>query len=250
VKKKFFRFYILFVFISLLFLICEAFSDIKLGNKCYALLTFDFRNFCSKFLKSHDLKEENSRLLEKIAVLSYERQLFNELKKENQELKEIIEFRFNYPKLIIPADIERRMPEEVNLSFQIGKGYSHGVERNAAVIGFEGIVGKVLKSGRNTALIQTLKNYNSAISVKDTKNKAEGILRWNKKFFVEGIPQYVDLKKGDTLVTSGKGSVFPKGLPVGVVNDVKKKLNEYSLEVEIEPFEDLDRLDVVFIIKK
>jgi rod shape-determining protein MreC len=250
VKKKFLRFYILFVFISLSFLIYEAFSDVMLGNKCYTLFSFNFRNLCSKFFKSHELKEENKRLLEKIAVLSYERQLFNELKKENQELKKIIEFRFNYPKKIIPAEIERRMPEEVNLSFQIGKGSSNGVERNAAVIGFEGIVGKVLKSGRNTALIQTLKNYNSAISVKDTKNKAEGILKWNKKFFVEGIPQYADLKKGDTLVTSGKGSVFPKGLPVGVVTGVKKRLNEYSLEIEVEPFVNLDRIDVVFIIKK
>jgi rod shape-determining protein MreC len=250
VKKKFLRFYIFFVFISLSLLIFDGFSNAELGNKCYSLLSFNFRDFCSKFLKSHDLKEENRRLLEKMAVLSYEKQLFNELKKENQELKEIIGFRFNYPKQIIPAEIERRTSEEINLSFQIGKGSSDGVERNAAVISFEGIVGKVLKSGKNTAVVQTLKNYNSAVSVKDTKNKVEGVLKWNKRFFVEGIPQYSDLMKGDTLVTSGKGSIFPKGLPVGVVTGVKKRINEYSLEIEVEPCVNLDRIDVVFVIKK
>jgi len=248
--KKFLRFYILFVFISFSFLIYEFLSDVNLGDKCYALLSFNFRNFCSKFLKSYDLKEKNRDLLEKIAVLSYERQLFNELKKENQELKEIIDFRFNYPKKIVPAEIQRKIPEEVNLSFQIDKGSEDGVKKNAAVISFKGIVGKIMKSGKSTAVIQTLKNYNSAVSVKDTKNKVEGILKWNKNFLVEGIPQYADLKEGDTLVTSGEGSVFPKGLPVGAVKVVKKRINQYSLEVEIEPFENLDRIDVVFVITK
>ncbi len=249
-KKKLLRFYILFVFISLSLLIFDGVSNAELGNKCYDLLSFNFRNFFSKFLESHKLEEENKKLLEKIAVLSYEKHLFSELKKENLELKRIIDFKLNYPQKIIPAEIRRETPEEVNLSFRIDKGFTDGIERNDAVISFKGIIGKVLKSGKNTAVVQTLKNYNSAVSVKDTENKVEGILKWNKKFFVEGIPQYADLINGDTIVTSGKGSVFPKGLPVGVVTGVKEKINEYSLEIEIEPFENLDRVSVVFVIKK
>ena len=196
------------------------------------------------------MKKENARLLEKIAALSYEKQIYNELKKENQELKEIIEFKFSYPKVIIPAEIKRRTPEEINLSYQIGKGASDGIERNAAVISYKGVVGKVLKSGKNTSVVQTLKNYNSAISVKDTRSKIEGILKWNKKFFIEGIPQYADLKEGDTLVTSGKGSVFPKGLPVGIVTYAGRKVDDYSLEIEVEPFENFSKVDVVFVIKE
>ncbi len=249
-EKKFLRVYILFVCISLSLLLFDGFTDIKLGNKCYSFFSTDFHNFFSRFLQHNGLKEENARLLEKIAVLSYEKQAYNELKKENQELKRIIEFKFNYPKGIIPAEIERRTLEEINLSYQIDKGTSQGVERNAAVISFNGVVGKVLKSGKNTSVVQTLKNYNSAISVKNTRSSIEGILKWNKKFFIEGVPQYADLKKGDTLVTSGKGSVFPKGLPVGIIIYVKEKVDDYSLEIEVEPFEDLNRINVVFVIEK
>jgi len=250
VEKRILRVYLLFVFISLSLLLLDGFTDIKLGNKCYNFFCLDFHNFFSKFLQNNDLKEENARLLEKIAVLSYEKQVYNELKKENQELKKIIEFKFNYPKGIIPAEIERRTLEEVNLSYQIDRGASEGIERNAAVISFNGIVGKVLKSGKNNSVVQTLKNYNSAISVKDTRSSIEGILKWNKKFFIEGVPQYADLKKGDTLVTSGKGSVFPKGLPVGIITRARKKVDDYSLEIEVEPFEDLNRINVVFVIEK
>jgi rod shape-determining protein MreC len=250
VEKKFLKVYFLFVFVSLSLLVFDVLSDIKLGNKFYRFLSPNFQNFFYKFLQNNDLEEENKRLLKKIAKLSYEKQTYDELKKENKELKEIVEFRFNYPKVIIPAEVERRTPEEVNLSFQISKGSSDGIEENAAVISFEGVIGKVIKSGKNTSVVQTLKNYNSAISVKDTRSRIEGILKWNRKFFIEGIPQYADLKKGDTLVTSGKGSVFPKGLPVGIVTYAKKKTNDYSLEIEMEPFEDLNKVNVVFVIKK
>jgi rod shape-determining protein MreC len=250
VENKFLRVYLLFVFASLSLLVLGGFTNIKLGNQCYSLFSHDFCGLFSKFLQRNDLREENTRLIEKIAVLSYERLMYNKLKKENQELKEIIEFEFHYPKAIIPAEIERKTPEEINLSYQIGKGSSDGIERNAAVIGFKGAIGKVLKLGKNTSVVQTLKNYNSAISIKDTRSNIEGILKWNKEFFIEGIPQYADLKEGDTLVTSGKGSVFPKGLPVGIVTHARKKLNDYSLEIEVEPFENFDKVDVVFVIKE
>jgi rod shape-determining protein MreC len=250
VERKFLQFYLLFVFISLSLLVCDGLLSIELGNKFYGLLSPNLRSFFFILLKKDALEDENKRLLAKIATLSYEKQMYNELKKENQALKEIIEFRVNYPKRIIPAEIERKTPEEVNLSFQIDKGLSDGIERNAAVISFKGVVGKVLKLGNNTSVVQTLKNYNSAISIRDTMSRREGILKWNKKFFIEGIPQYADLKKGDSLVTSGKGSVFPKGLPVGIVTSVIKKPDDYSLEVEVEPFEDLNKIDVVFVIIK
>jgi rod shape-determining protein MreC len=250
VDKKFLQVYLLFFCISVSLLLFDGFTDIKLGNKCYSLFSTDFHNFFSKFLKHNDLKEENARLLERIATLSYEKQIYNELKKENQELKEIIGFKFNYPKGIIPAEIERRTLEEINLSYQIDKGTSERIERNSPVIGFKGIVGKVLKTGNNTSVVQTLKNYNSAVSVKDTRSGIEGILKWNKKFFIEGVPQYADLRKGDSLATSGRGSVFPKGLPVGIVTYVNKKKDDYLLEIEVEPFEDLNRIDVVFVIEK
>lgn len=249
-KKKFLRIYLILFFVSLFLILIDGFSDIKLGNKCYDLFSFNFCKFFSRVSSGNDLEEENKQLLKKMAALSYKKQMFDQLRKENQELKKILEFRFNYPKFIVPAEITRKTPEEVNLSYRIGKGISDGIEKNAPVISFNGLVGKVLKVNKNTSVIQTLKNYNSAVSIRDTRSKEQGILKWNKKFFIEGMPQYADIKKGDTIVTSGVGSVFPRGLPVGVVTSVEKQTNDYSLGTEVVPFDDFDKIDVIFIIKK
>ncbi len=249
-EKKFLRVYLLLLFISLFFIIVDGFSDIKLGNKFYSLFSFNFSHLFSRLSSGNAMQEEKARLLDKIATLTYESQICDQLRKENEELKKILEFRFGYPQGIIPAEIEKRTPEVVNLSYHIGKGDSDGVTKNAPVIGFKGVVGKILKVNQSTSIVQTLKNYNSAVSVKDTRSKVQGILKWNRRFLVEGVPQYADIKERDTLVTSGKGSVFPKGLPVGTVTNVVKKTNDYSLDIEVKPFEDFDKIEVIFIIKK
>ena len=249
-KKKFLQIYLSLFFISLFLILIDGFSGIKLNSTFYDFFSFNFSRFFSRVSYESDLEGENKRLLEKMAELSYKKQMFDQLRTENQELKQILEFRFNYPKFIVPAEIMRKTPEEVNLSYRIGKGLSDGIEKNAPVISFNGLVGKVLKVDNNTSVIQTLKNYNSAVSIKDTRSKEQGILKWNKKFFIEGMPQYADIKEGDTVVTSGMGSVFPRGLPVGVVTSVERQTNDYSLDTEVVPFDDLDKIDVVFIIKK
>lgn len=249
-ERKFLRVYFVLFCVSLFLILADGISDSRLGKKCYDFFSFNFSKIFSKVFSDNALEEENKRLLKEMGALSYKEQMFDQLRKENQELKRILEFRFNYPKYIVPAEIMRKTPEEVNLSYGIGKGLSDGVEKNAPVISFNGLVGKVLKVNQNTSVIQTLKNYNSAVSVKDTRSKEQGILKWDKKFFVDGMPQYADIRKGDTIVTSGVGSVFPRGLPVGVVTNVKKQPDDYSLGVEIFTFDDLDKIDVVFIVKK
>jgi rod shape-determining protein MreC len=220
------------------------------GDGFYRFFSLNFRNLIFRFSLCDKLKEENSKLLEKIAVLSYEQQSYGELKRENQELKETLKFVFEYPQKIIPAWIERKTPEEISLSYQINKGSSFEIESNAPVIGLKGVVGKVLKVSKNGAVVQTLKNYNSALSVKDTRSEVRGILKWNREFFLEGVPQYADLVEGDTLVTSGEGSIFPGGLPVAFVTHIEKKPNDYLLEVEAQTFENFEKLGIIFVIKR
>ena len=54
---------------------------------------------------------------------------------------------------------------------------------------------------------------------------------------------------GDLVLTSGLGGVYPKGLHIGLVQEVLPKPHEESLELVIEPIIDFSRLEYVFILK-
>ena len=82
----------------------------------------------------------------------------------------------------------------------------------------------------------------------DKRSEVKGILRWHNKFYLEGVPLYADVEKGDTITTSGIGSVFPRGLRIGKVTKISRDESAYSLSIEIEPFEDFNNPDVVFLI--
>ncbi|MEA1912428.1 MAG: rod shape-determining protein MreC [candidate division WOR-3 bacterium] len=249
-KKKFIGTYLLLLFFSLCIMIIDSKEKVYLSDRLYNFFSFNIRDLINKWTRSKELERENSKLLKEIAELSYEKQSYQTLKKENQKLKKILKFQTQYPKSIIPCRIINRLPEEVNLSYLIGKGASQGIRENAPVISSKGVFGKVLKVGRENSLVSTLKNYNVALSALDTRSNVKGIFRWDKKFYLEGVPQYADVKSGDTIVTSSKGSVFPEGLPIGRLVRVSKDEANYSLKIEIEPFEDFSDVDVVFVIKE
>ena len=56
------------------------------------------------------------------------------------------------------------------------------------------------------------------------------------------------LRAGDRLVTSGLGGVFPKGLPVGYLDEVRQAKTGLAQAARVMPSADLSRLDHVFVV--
>ncbi|MCK4321166.1 rod shape-determining protein MreC [candidate division WOR-3 bacterium] len=242
--------YIILLLISLFLLIIDSKLKTPLNNRLYNLFSINIRTVVNRWVEYKNYKEKDRRLLEEIARLSYERQRYQALKKENEQLRKILEFETNFPKEIIPAEILNRVPEIVNISYMISKGHLKGIEVGDPVIGFYGVFGKVLKVESESAIVQTLMNYNVALSAMDQRSMVSGILKWDMKFYLEGIPLYADIEYGDTIVTSGRGSIFPEGLRIGKVVKISKDESAYSIIIEVEPFENFNNPDVVFLIKQ
>lgn len=236
--------------ISLFLLIIDSKLKTPLNNRLYNLFSMNIRTVVNRWVEYKNYKEKDRRLLEEIARLSYENQRYQSLKKENEQLRKILEFETKFPKEIIPAEILNRVPEMVNISYMISKGHLKGIEVGDPVIGFYGVFGKVLKVESESAIVQTLMNYNVALSAMDQRSTVFGILKWDMKFYLEGIPLYADIEYGDTIVTSGRGSIFPEGLRIGKVVKISKDESAYSIIIEVEPFENFNNPDVVFLIKQ
>ncbi len=221
-----------------------------MNNRLYNYFSMNIMGVVNRLDEYKTYRDRNKKLLEEIAKLSYESQKYQELKKENELLRKTLEFELYSPIDIIPAEILSRVPEIVNISYIISKGSIEGIEVGNPVIGFYGVFGKVLKVANENSIVQTLMNYNVSLSAIDQRTEVRGILKWDSKFYLEGVPIFANVEIGDTIVTSGRGSIFPPGLQIGKVGKISKDESAYSMSIEIEPFEDFENPNVVFIIKK
>ncbi|WP_026671468.1 rod shape-determining protein MreC [Alkalihalobacterium bogoriense] len=202
--------------------------------------------------------EENQVLkarLEEYAQVAGER---NILKAENETLRKMLdidESLSDYQRRT--ALVIQRTPDRWNEYISINKGSNDGIELNMAVMTSEGFIGKVIRVGPFTSRVQLITDY-------DRTNRVSAMIHADEQVlgFIEGYDQETGLLlmrklamdkevEVDQLVTtSGKGGIFPSGLPIGHVVSVEPDEYGLTLNALIEPAADFYNLDYVFVIER
>lgn len=122
-----------------------------------------------------------------------------------------------------------------------------------AVFNSKGIIGITEKITNNYTRIQSILNKNSKISA-SIKNGSNyfGPLVWNGKDYntvqLTDIPRQANVKVGDTIITSGRSTIFPEGILIGSVLKVKNEKSTDN-EISIRLFNDMSNLRYVSIVK-
>ncbi|MDO4762785.1 MAG: rod shape-determining protein MreC [Flavobacteriaceae bacterium] len=155
---------------------------------------------------------------------------------------------------IIDAEVIQNSINRDNNYFTINRGEKQGVEPKMGVIAPNGIAGIVVNATQNYALVQSVLSTKN-IRINTALKNAEyfGTLTWNgedaRLMNLSDIPKYVPLKVGDTIVTDGKSSIFPKGLMVGRVAgyEVDTKTGYWAISVELS--QKMGQLNKVFLVK-
>ena len=133
----------------------------------------------------------------------------------------------------------------------IDKGTDQGVHPDQGVMNSKGIIGIVNSVSKNYATVLSILNENSKINVKLLNSFHFGTLAWDGKDYntlqLLDLPVQAPLKEGDTIVTGGKSTIFPEGIPVGTISDFNKENNAYT-EVNIRLFNDMSALGPVYIV--
>lgn len=135
----------------------------------------------------------------------------------------------------------------------IDKGERDGIRPELGVIDRNGVVGIVSNVGSGSARIISLLNPHFRLSCKIKGTDYFGSLVWNgerpDEALLEELPRHTKFQPGDTIVTSGYSSVFPPGLPVGIVlnNDTDNTQNFFTLRIRL--LADFTTLGNVQIIK-
>ncbi|TQS74685.1 rod shape-determining protein MreC [Ornithinibacillus gellani] len=205
--------------------------------------------------------DENAILKEKLAqykTLIYEVQ---ELKEENKELRKLIDKTDSLRDYTaIQASVISRSPERWIEQLTINKGSLNGVWPNMAVITADGMVGKVHSVSKSTATIQLLTGFDqfNRISATISRKKGKDIFgiienydqETNSLLFKIIEESDKDLKKGELVVSSGKGGVFPAGLLIGTVKEVIPDQYGLTRTALIKPAADLYEIDNVIVVDR
>lgn len=151
------------------------------------------------------------------------------------------------------ANIIRNSYNLTNNFLLINKGRNDSIKQDFGVISSLGIVGIVDNVSSNYATVISILNSKSSISVKLKKSGHIGSLTWDGNS--PNIIQLTDVEKiapvaqGDSIVTSGQSSIFPKNIPVGTVMDFKLDASENFYEINVKLFNDMTNIEHVYIIE-
>lgn len=204
----------------------------------------------------NEIKKENEELrkmkneMERNAV---ENRL---LEKENERLRAMLNFKesrseYNY----IGCDIIGISGNNFLDGFIINKGTKDAIKRRMVAITADGLVGQVTSVGTNWAVIQTLSNENIKVAgYVERSSENNGIIKgykdYNNKLLARiEIPTLEsNIKEGDIILTSGIGQIYPKGIRIGEVIEVNENKGEVSKYGIIKPYVDINKLEEVFIV--
>lgn len=135
----------------------------------------------------------------------------------------------------------------------INKGAKDSIKEDFGVITSKGILGITDEISDNYATVISILNTTSRISAELEKTNHYGSLTWNVKnpniVQLTDIPKVAPVKKGDTIVTSGRSSIFPKGIPIGTIETFKLDLAENYYEIDVKLFNDMTNIEHVYIIE-
>lgn len=135
----------------------------------------------------------------------------------------------------------------------IDKGKRHGLQPGMAAISEAGVVGKVKSVSDHYAVLISLLNIDNQVSSKIKRTGHFGTVQWDgvdpRVIDLKFIPRHVELKVGDTVVTSGYNAVFPEGVLIGLVQDVKLNEEAQFHTVKVLLSQDFGKLNFVEVVK-
>lgn len=189
------------------------------------------------------IQAENARLAEENIKLREWYQAALLLEAENKSLRELMNVKVDAQHTYITARVLSDSNSHFAKSLLVSAGTADGVEKGQAVIAGDGLIGRVVEAGENTARVLLITDINSRVPVlvQDSRQHAIFAGQNTKTGQLVHLPEDSKVKQGVRVVTSGVGGIFPMGLPVGVVTDIGER-------VIIEPFADFNRLMHVRIV--
>ncbi len=209
--------------------------------------SFVYNNFY-KISGYFNLKQENERLIKENISLKNSILKFSDsdnfFVKDQQSGKQYL---YMYAEVV-----NNSVSNQINY-ITVNKGKKDGIVKDMAVVNSDGVVGIVTNVSRNYCVVLSVLNTLNSIGAKLKNTEYFGAVSWDAKDYrqvvLNGIPNHTDIKKGDTILTSGFSAIFPNNVMIGTVDTLWKNSQNNFYTIKVNLAADIKSLSNVYLIK-
>lgn len=207
-------------------------------------------------------KSENKRLKEELDQYRQQIIVTRSALRENAQLKELLRYlqgpTFPQDYRPVAARVIARAPTQFQQQLVVSAGIYNGIAKHDPVVTADGLVGEVTKVASRVAQITLLSDPTSAVSALDIHTNAAGIYEVGesgRSMALDRVSKDQVVNKGDIVVTSGfrsgdLSSLYPRGIPLGVVTSVSQADTDIYKRVQVDSFVDFSNVEAVIVLAK
>jgi rod shape-determining protein MreC len=142
--------------------------------------------------------------------------------------------------------IERRAGLQSAL---VGAGSRQGAVEGSPLAVPEGLVGRIVTAGLSVSRAQLLTDASAAAGARITRTGELGVVRGDGRgdLRLNNVPITSSVAPGDTVESAGIDGIYPRGVPIGVVESVGRG-NNLFFEIRVRPAADFSRLMDVLVL--
>lgn len=235
-----------------------GFSIMSTMQKGVSFLSDGVSNAFTSIKDMTQMKKEYQALKERLKDYEYLQRSNTEIRRENDRLREQLDFSKDLSYKNIPAQIIGHDPDSLYSGITINKGARNGIRKGMPVIAIQngniGVVGKIVTVGMGTSLIIPIYDSQFNISTRVQTSRDLGITKGSGFSDLPLSMGYIrkssfsDLHEGDVVVTSGENGNYISNVPVGRISKIKVVDYDNSLDIELDPIVDFPRLENVLVV--
>ena len=196
---------------------------------------------------------ENGRLRAETVALSADVARLREARAENAQLRRLLGFQDS---LDVPRVVARVVAKDITAQanlLTIDAGAADGVEVGMPVVSERGVVGKVVLTSRNYAVVMPHQNTQFAVPATLDALGRDGVVRWDGEAFDRLTMEYVvktePVTRGMLVTTSRYSDVFPAGTPVGRVDTAYAARGRNDYIIHLTPASPISEVGYVYVLK-
>ena len=218
-------------------------------------LTENVTEFFDFLVELRTLRQRNSELEQINSSLVVENFRLREVERENQQLREMVNFAQTRPGLELRgAQLAARVIGQESNNFldfiMLDLGSTHGIEVGMPVVTDQGLVGRISEVTNTTSKVLLITDVGSSVNALLQSSRLNGVLSGapSGDLAMDYIPQGGLFSVGEVVLTSGLGGNFPKGIPVGQVIDIIQRDIDVFQQAVVRPTVDFGSLELVMVV--